>query len=82
MDIEQDVGGFEVAVDEVADMAVVKCLGDRRGQLDRFAQRRPALAQPLRQVTSLDELRYDVAQTVVGPAHVVDRHDVGMVELG
>ena len=30
----------------------------------------------------VDELRDDVAEAVVGPAHVVDRDDVRVVELG
>ena len=32
-------------------------------------------------VASLDELGHDEAQTVVGAPHVIDRHDMGMVEI-
>ena len=42
----------------------------------------PALPQPLRQVAALDVLGDDVAEAVVGPAHVVDRDDVRVVEPG
>ena len=42
----------------------------------------PALTQPLRQVAALDVLGDDVAEAVVGAADVVDRDDVGVVELG
>ena len=63
-------------------MSMVQRTGDHRHQLDRLPERRPALPQPLGQVASLDVLRDHVAEAVVGPAHVVDRDDVRVVELG
>ena len=80
--VDQDIGGLDVAVDQAPRMSVVQRLGDDRRQLGRLAERRPALPQPLGQVAALDELRDHVAEAVVGPAHVVDRHDVRVVELG
>ena len=44
--------------------------------------RRPMLPDPDRQVASFDELGDDEAQTVVGATHVMNRHDMGMVEVG
>ena len=63
-------------------MGVVQRAGDDRHQFHRLADRRPALLQPFGQIASLDELRDDIAEAVVGSAHVVDRHDVGVFELG
>ena len=45
-------------------------------------ERRPALPHPLGQVAALDVLRDDEAEAVVGPADVVDRDDVRVVEPG
>ena len=80
--VDQDVRGLDVAVDQAPGVGVVQRLGDGRHQLGRLAERRPALPQPLGQVAPLDVLRDDVAEPVVGPAHVVDRDDVRVVEPG
>ena len=69
-------------MDQAPRVGVVQRLGDRRHQLRRLPEGRPALPQPLRQVAALDVLGDDVAEAVVGPAHVVDRDDVRVVELG
>ena len=69
-------------MDQAPRVGVVQRLGDRRHQLRRLPEGQPALPQPLRQVAALDVLRDDVAEAVVGPADVVDRDDVGVVELG
>ena len=41
-----------------------------------------SLSHPDRQVAAFDELRDHEAEPVFGAAHVEDRHDVGMVQLG
>ncbi len=80
--VEQDIGRLDVAVDQVPRMGVVQRLGDRRHQLGRLPKGHPALTQPVCQVGALDVLGDHVAQAGLGPAHVIDGHDVGMVELG
>ena len=69
-------------MDQPAGMGVVQRLGDHRHQLAPTRERRPALLHPLGQVAPLDVLRDDVTEAVVGPADVVDRHDVRVFELG
>ena len=80
--VEQDIGRLDVAVDQVPRMGVVQRLSDRRHQLGRLPKGHPALTQPLRQAGALDVLGDHVAQTVISPAYVIDRNDVGVVELG
>ena len=41
-----------------------------------------SLSDPDRQVAAFDELRDDEAEAVVRATHIVDRHDVGMVQPG
>ena len=41
-----------------------------------------ACSDPDRQVAAFDELRHDEAEPVFRATHIVDRHDVGMVQLG
>ena len=43
---------------------------------------RSSLSHPDRQVAAFDELRHDEAESVFRATHVIDRHDVGMVQLG
>ena len=78
--VEQDIRGLDVAVDQAPCVGVMEGLGDGRHQLRRFPQRQPPLAYPRGQVAAFDVLRHDVAESVVGPADVVDRDDVRMVE--
>ena len=61
---------------------VVQRLGDRRHQLGRFPERRPSLAQPLRQIAARHVPGDDVAEPVVRSAHVVHGDDVRVVEPG
>ena len=63
-------------------MRVVQRPGDDRHQLHRLPERGAALPQSFRQVAPLDVSRDHVALALVGPAHVVDRDDVRVVELG
>ena len=80
--VEQDVGGLDVAMDQAAGVCVVEGLGDCRHQLGRIAECEPSLPHSLGQVAPLDVLRHDVTEPVVGPADVIDRDDVRVVEPG
>ena len=63
-------------------VGVVQRLGRRRNQFRRFRHGRPVRLDSLRQGAAFDELGDDEAGEVLGAAHVVDGHDVGMVEIG
>ena len=63
-------------------MGVVQRLGHRRRQSHGLVQRQPGLLEAGGQVGAVDELGDDEAGAVLGAAHVVDRHDVGVVEGG
>ena len=78
---EQDVGRLEVAVD---DPPVVRGLHPSRKQGDhphRLARRPGALAEPLGQATTLDELQGEVRKPGV-LADLVDLDDARVLELG
>ena len=80
--VDQDVGGLDVPVDQPSAMGVMQGVGDRGDQFRRIPEGRASLFHPDCQVASFDELRDDEAEPVFRAAHVVDRHDVGMVQLG
>ena len=63
-------------------MGVVQGFGDRRHQFRRLVKTGACFLDPGGKVASLDVLGDDEAQTVVGAPHVINRHDVGMVEAG
>ena len=80
--INQDVGGLDVPVDQPPSVGVMQCFSDRRNQFRRFPESRVGLSSSCRQVAPFDELRHDEAESVFGATHVMDRHDVGMVQPG
>ena len=82
LEVEQDVGRLDVAVDQAALWAWCSASATSGDQLRRLPERRPALPEPVRQVAPLDVLGDDVAEAVLGAADVVDRHDVGVVQPG
>ena len=51
-------------------------------QVRRLLEGRSSLSNLDRQIASFDEFRHNVAESKVGAAHVMDRHDVGMVQPG
>ena len=70
-------------MDQPSGVGVVQGVGDRGDQFRRLVKAGASLSLILvRQVAAFDELRDDEAETVVGATHVVDRHDVGMVQAG
>ncbi len=78
--VDQDIGRFQIAVQDSALVGVLHRVGDCRHQLGR----RPRLLEfrePLREISPLDELHAEEATAVLF-ADVVDRHDIGMIELG
>jgi hypothetical protein len=85
--LEEDVGGLQVAVQDAALVGVIHRPRHRRQQPGRpplvlFPGRRPlAAGQGVGQAAALDQLHAEVALPLVF-ADLVDRHDVGVVEVG
>jgi hypothetical protein len=63
-------------------VGVMQRLAHGRHQFHRLVQRQPGLLEPRGQVGSVDVLGDDKAGGFQGTAHVVDRHDVRVVEIG
>src|SRR5256885_813014 len=61
-------------------LGVVQGVRNGGDQPGRFMKVGAALPDPCRQVARLEILRDNVTETVGGSPHVIDRHDVGMVE--
>src|SRR5262249_6448694 len=80
--VEQDVSGLDVPVDQPLAMSVVQGLGHGSHEFGCFAYRGPVLLDLLGQGAAFDQLGYDEAGAVLGAAHVVDGHDVRVVEAG
>ena len=80
--VDQDVGRLDVPVDQPSGVGVMQGFGDRGNQFRRIPEGRSSLSNPDRQVAAFDELRDHEAKTIVRATHVVDRHDVGMVQPG
>ena len=79
---QQDVRGLDVAVHDAVAMSVVERLGHFAGDPKRLVQAQLLLAlQPLAQRLAGDE-RHDVIKEPAGLARVVQRQDVGVLQLG
>ena len=78
--VQQDVRGLDVAVDEALRVSVVQRVGHGDDDADRFVGRQADHPHPSRQILPRNQLGNDVAVAVVGPAHVIDRDDRGMVQ--
>src|SRR5262249_59798606 len=76
---EEDVLGFEVAVDDPLVMSRGEAVRDAERVLDELALRQPAASQALPQRLSFEQLRNDEGCAVLG-ADVVDDEDVGMAQ--
>lgn len=81
-DVEQNVGGFDVAMHQPLAMGVMQRLGDLRHQVSGLCKGEARAVHLLGQVAAVDELGHDVTQAVVGAADVVNGHDAGMIEAG
>ncbi|PQM44065.1 hypothetical protein C1Y40_05775 [Mycobacterium talmoniae] len=79
---QQEVRGFDVAVQHVVPVGVVERFGDLAGDVDRPLRGHLPGAQRGVGVGAVDELHGDPQLTVFGLAAPVNRHDVGMVQLG
>ena len=80
--VDQDVRGLDVPVDQPPGVGVMQCVGNGGNQLRRIPEGRANLIHPDRQIAAFDELRHDETEPVFRATHVMDRHDVGMVQLG
>jgi hypothetical protein len=63
-------------------VGMVQRLGHRRHQFDRLVDRQPGLLEPRSEIGAVDVLRDDVAGKLVRAADIVNRHDVGVIEVG
>jgi hypothetical protein len=81
--VEQDVGRFEVAVEDAALVRVMHRPRHRRNKLRGVAQVRSRLGRSAqhREAAALDELHGEVVLALV-LADLVDGHDVGVIQLG
>ena len=76
----EEVVRFQVAVDDAFVMRGGQSLGDLARIVDGFARRERGSAQPAPEGLALEQLRHDVRRALVR-AHVVDRQDIGMIQL-
>ena len=86
VDVDHDVGGLDIAVDEAAAVGVTGCLGDVAGIGNRLLQGQLApgavqAAQALLQRLAGHELLHHVVQVLV-VVEVEDLHDVRVAQLG
>ena len=80
--VEQDVGGFDIAVDQGAGMRVVERLGDSGDQFAGLLKREPAALAKRFQIAPLDVLRHHEALAPIGPVEVIHGHDTRVFEPG
>jgi hypothetical protein len=80
--VEQDVARLDVAVHQPLSVSMVKRLGHRRRECHGLVYGQPGLLEPGCETAAVDVLRHDVARELLGAAHVVNRHDIGMVQVG
>lgn len=79
--VEQDVLGLDVAVDDAGVMGVLQRIAQLRYHRQGLARTQPAGAQHLAQRRAFDQLHHQIAP-FAGPADIVDRHQIGMIEPG
>ena len=80
--VEQDVVGLDVAVDDVVAVRVGEGVGHLAHDARRVADPEPLVrAEELPQRRAVDAAHNDVEDFFV-PAHLVDRHDVRVLEPG
>ncbi len=80
--VNQNIGGLDIPVDQTSGVGVMECVGNRGNQFRRIPEGRSSLSNPDRQVTAFDELRDHEAKTILRATHVMNRHDIGMVQPG
>ena len=80
--VEQNVAGLDVSMHQPLLVSVMKCLGHRRHQFDRFVDGKPGLLEPGAEISAVDVLRDDVARTILGAADIEDGNDVRVIEVG
>jgi hypothetical protein len=78
--VNQDVAGLEIAVQDPALVGMVDGPRNRRDESNRRLPVTRILGQPLGHAAPLDQLHAEVAVAVVF-AHLMNRHDVRMVEV-
>ncbi len=80
--VKQDVGGLDVAMDQLVVVGMVRRLGHVSHEPRCFPEREGGRLHPLPEIAALNVFGDDVAKATRGVAQVVDRHDVRVVELG
>ena len=78
---EEDVSGLQVPVDDAARVGVVEPLRHLEGDAHRLGQGKRTLLEPLAQRPAAEQLQHEVGP-LLGPADVVERDEVGVLEAG
>lgn len=79
---EEDVGRFQIAMDQAAIVGMLQCLSDNCQEFRRDFWGRPVLFDAVFQSLTGYEFRDDINRPGIGAAHIVDRDDMRMVQLG
>ena len=80
--VDQDVGGLHVPVDQSSNMGIMQCVRYSGNQFRRVPEGRSSLSDHDCQIAAFDEFRDHEAETVFRTTHVMNRHNVGMAQLG
>jgi hypothetical protein len=69
-------------MDQTSGVGIMQGVGDGGDQFRRIPEARSSLCDPDRQIVPLDEFGYDEAEPILRAPHVMDRHDVRVVQPG
>ena len=69
-------------MNQIMNVCILQRFGHLCDQLRRFVKRKGCAGHLIFEVRAVHEPRDDVAQTVVGAAHVVDRHNARVIQAG
>ena len=80
--VDQDIGGLEVAMDDLAPVSRDERRGDLPGDAQRIVDIQRTVRQPIGETSSLDVLEHEKFPSVFRLLQAVDRRDMRMVEPG
>ena len=82
IDVNEDIGRLEIAVDKALLMCWVHCLGDASQQVHQSFERKLPCLEDLRQRLAIDVFEDNVDTSVLLSADIIDRNDRRVAELG